>query len=172
MSARFYTKPANRRRWHRIVKLELMEQPTPTKQHEDKDLQGGSWPSVLRPEGAGELTPPSSPGELAQRPASRAVRPYRPRGTCGTFAGRRPPKDAEKLRKFEEDRAKYLEKLSDKCGKRRSTTMMQSYRDFVQEMMPLETEGSGPERLRSVAAKWKQRATKQDQLAQENKMVL
>ena len=171
MSARFYTKPANRRRWHRIVKLELMEQPTPTKQHEDKDLQGGSWPSVLRPEGAGELTPPSSPGELAQRPASRAVRPYRPRGTCGTFAGRRPPKDAEKLRKFEEDRAKYLEKLS-KCGKRRITTMMQSYRDFVQEMMPLETEGSGPERLRSVAAKWKQRATKQDQLAQENKMVL
>ena len=49
---------------------------------------------------------------------------------------------------------------------------MQSYRDFVQVMLPLETEGSGGERMRSVAVKWKQRATKQDQLAQENKMVL
>ena len=56
--------------------------------------------------------------------------------------------------------------------KRHSTSAMQSYRDFVQKMLPLESEGSGPERMRRVAAKWKQRATRQDQLSQENKMVL
>ena len=111
-----------------------------------------------------------SPEELAECPAMRAVRSYRLRGTCGTFAGRRPPKDVTKLQKFEEDREKHLEMMS--CRKRRSTSTMQSYREFVQQTLPLETEGSGGERLRRVAAKWKQRPTMQDQLALENQKVM
>ena len=136
---------------------ELTAQPTPTKQHKDDDSHG-------------QPTPPSSPGKLAQCPASRAVRPYRPRGTCGTFAGRRPPKDVAKLRKYNEERVQHLDKL---CKDRKPPeSNLKSYRDFVHKMLPLETEGSGAERLRSVAAKWKQRATRQDQLSQENEMAL
>ena len=159
MAARWCCTPDRRQR-HHVAELELTAQPTPTKQHEDKGSHS-------------QQTPPSSPRELAQCPASRAVRPYRPRGTCGTFAGRRPPKGAAKLRKFEEERAKHLEKVcKEKCRKRCKTFTMQSYQDFVQKMLPLETEGSGAERLCSVAAKWKQQGTIQDQLAQENRMVL
>ena len=79
----------------------------------------------------------------------------------------------EQLQKYEEDRAKHHEKLSEEKGrKRRSTSTMQSYREFVQQTLPLETEGSGGERLRRVAAKWKQRPTMQDQLALENQKVM
>ena len=66
-----------------------------------------------------------------------------------------------------------MEKVcKEKCRKRCKTSTMQSYQDFVQKMLPLETEGSGAERLCSVAAKWKQRGTIQEQLAQKNRMVL
>ena len=159
MAARLCCTPDRGQR-RRIAELEPTAQQTPAKQHEDKDSHG-------------RQTPAASPGELAQRPVSGAVREYRPRGTCGTFAGRRPPKDVAKLRKFNEDRAKHLENLCKEKGKkRRSTSMMATYRGFVQKMLPLETEGSGAERLCSVAAKWKQRATTQDHLARENRMVL
>ena len=134
-------------------------QQTPTKKHEDKDSHS-------------QRTPPSSPGELAECPASRETRPYRQRGSCGTFSGRRPPKGAKRFQKFEEDREKHVEKLHEENRKRRSTSTMQAYRDFVQQMLPLETDGSGPERLRRVAAKWKQRPAKHEQLALENQMVM
>ena len=155
MAARLCCTPDRKQR-RRRAEHELTVQQTPTKKHEDKDSHS-------------QRTPSSSPGELAECPAMRAVRPYRLRGTCGTFAGRRPPKDVTKLQKFEEDREKHLEQ---KCRKRRSTSMMQSYRDFVQQTLPLETEGSGGERLRRVAAKWKHRPAMHDQLALENQKVM
>ena len=73
-----------------------------------------------------------------------------------------------KLQQFIEDREKYLE---EKKGTKRCTTtpMMQDYRHFVKQTLPLETEGSGSERMRRVAAKWKQR---QDQLTLENQAVM
>ena len=56
--------------------------------------------------------------------------------------------------------------------KERSTPAMMAYRDFVQQMLPLESEASGPERMRKVAAKWKQRPTMHDQFALENQKVM
>ena len=82
------------------------------------------------------------------------VRTYRCRGTCGTFAGKRPPRlSLAKRLKFEEERAKHQEK---KEAMRRSTTCEQKlYRDFVKAMLPLESHGTGSERLCSVAANLK-----------------
>ena len=103
---------------------------------------------------------------------SQEVRSYRPRGTCGTFAGRRPPKGAERLQQFEVARAAHYKRLAEKNNKRQSTHLMVEYRDFVRHMLPLETEGNGAERLRNVAAKWKHRASKLDEITHENRMVV
>ena len=96
------------------------------------------------------------------------VRTYRCRGTCGTFAGKRPPKALGKRLQFEQERVEHQEK---KETMRRSTCEQQLYRDFVKAMLPLESHGTGPERLRSVAAKWKAQQPRVHQLAQENRSV-
>ena len=96
------------------------------------------------------------------------VRTYRRRGTCGTFAGKRPPKALEKRHQFEQEHRDHQEK---KETMRRSTREQQLYRDFVKAMLPLESHGTGPERLRSVAAKWKAQQPRVHQLAQENRSV-
>ena len=70
--------------------------------------------------------------------------------------------------KFEQERAKHQEK---KEAMRRSTCEQKLYRDFVKAMLPLESHGTGPERLRSVAAKWKAQQPRVHQLAQENRSV-
>ena len=96
------------------------------------------------------------------------VRTYRCRGTCGTFAGKRHPKALGKRLQFEQERVEHQEK---KETMRRSTCEQQLYRDFVKAMLPLESHGTGPERLRSVAAKWKAQQPRVHQLAQENRSV-
>ena len=99
---------------------------------------------------------------------SPKVRTYRRRGTCGTFAGKRPPKALEKRLQFEQECGEHQEK---KETMQRSTCEQQLYRDFVKAMLPLESHGTGPERLRSVAAKWKAQQPRVHQLAQENRSV-
>ena len=94
---------------------------------------------------------------------------YRRRGTCGTFAGKRPPKALGKRLQFENERGEHEEKKQETM--RRSTSEQQVYRDFVKAMLPLESHGTGPERLRSVAAKWKAQQPRVHQLAQENRSV-
>lgn len=116
----------------------------------------------------------------SQRPASQCPsssvekRKYGVRGTCGTFAGKRPPKDEEKLLLFMQDLSVHKQKLQEtpKGQKRHTTGAQQHYRDFVKAMLPQETEGTGKERLARVAALWKNRQTVQEKLAQENKSVL
>ena len=99
---------------------------------------------------------------------------YRARGTCGTFAGKRPPKGEEKLLLFMMGLSAHKQDLqkTTKGQKRHTTTAQQCYRDFVKAMLPRETEGTGRERLARVAALWKTRQTMQEKLAQENKFVL
>ena len=101
-------------------------------------------------------------------------RRYGVRGTCGTFAGKRPPKDEEKLKQFLQDRDEHRQMMQESKGQKRQTTNpQQHYRDFVKAMFPREIEGSGKDRLTRVAAKWKnQQDTMPEKLAQENKSVL
>ncbi len=102
------------------------------------------------------------------------VRKYRPRGTCRTFAGRRPPKDEERLKKFLQEREEHMQKLQETAqgGKRQATNPQQDYREFLKAMLPQETQGTAPQRLRRVAAKWQNRQSMQEKLVQENKSVL
>ena len=100
-------------------------------------------------------------------------RKYGARGTCGTFAGKRPPKDEKKLKQFQQDREEHMQRLqpTSQCRKRQSTEAQQQYRDFVKEMLPHEMQGSGKERLVRVAAKWKNHLMTPEKLAQENRSV-
>ena len=95
-------------------------------------------------------------------------RQYRPRGSCGTFAGRRPPKDEDKLKKFMEERSVHMQKFKDR--KRQITNPQQSYRQFV--MFPQETECTAHERMCRVVAKWQEQQSMQERLPQQNKSVL
>ena len=97
-------------------------------------------------------------------------RQYRPRVSCGTFAGRRPPKDEDKLKKFVEERSVHMHKLKDRKGQ--VTNPQQSYRQFVKTMFPQETEGTVHERMCRVAAQWQEQLSMQESLPQENKSVL
>jgi hypothetical protein len=99
-------------------------------------------------------------------------RQYRPRGSCGTFGGRHPPQDEDKLKKFMEERSVHMQKLKDR--KRQITNPQQSYRQFVktQTIFPQETEGAAHERMCRVVAKWQEQQSMQERLPQENKSVL
>ena len=101
--------------------------------------------------------------------SSPNVHKYSCRGTCGTFAGKRPPKALGKRLQFEQERGEHQEKEQETM--QRSTSNQQLYRDFVKAMLPLESHGTGAERLRSVAAKWKAQQPRVHQLAQENRSV-
>ena len=100
-------------------------------------------------------------------------RKYGVRGTCGTFAGKRPPKDEDKLKQVLQHRDEHKQKMQNTLTgpKRQTTDAQQHYRDFVKAMLPHEMDGNGKERLKSVAAKWKKQAMP-ERLAQENKSVL
>ena len=98
-------------------------------------------------------------------------RKYGVRGTCGTFAGKRPPKDEDKLKQFLQHRDEHNQKMQKTPKGRQATDAQQHYRDFVKAMLPHEMDGNGKERLKSVAAKWKKQAMP-ERLAQENKSVL
>ena len=120
-----------------------------------------------------------SPTPSVEDPPTSSVqasdtRKYRTRGTCGTFAGRRPPKNDEKLKDFMRDCAAHNQKLQHTPKKQKTrqvTDAQHNYRDFVKAMLPYETQGNGQDRLTSVATKWKKLMTP-EKLAQENKSVL
>ena len=91
---------------------------------------------------------------------------YRKRGT--------PKKNLEKLKEFLRGREEHEQRLQQTTKKRKArqpTDAQHHYRDFVKAMLPLESHGTGPERLRSVAAKWKAQQPRVHQLAQENRSV-
>ena len=117
----------------------------------------------------GVITAPSSAA-----PQASEKRKYGVRGTCGTFAGRRPPKDTDKLKQFLQHRDEHKQKMQKtlKGQKRQATGAQQHYRDFVKAMLPHEMDGSGKDRLVRVAAKWKKQQAMPERLAQENKSVL
>ena len=99
---------------------------------------------------------------------------HKERGTCGTFAGRHPPKSEDKLKQFLQDRDEHKQRLQQTPKKRKTrqpTDAQQSYQDFVKAMLPYEIEGNGKDRLTRVATKWKKQ-TMPEKLAQENKSVL
>ena len=60
----------------------------------------------------GILRPASSDQDLTA-PSAKASekRKYGVRGTCGTFAGKRPPKNEDKLKQFLQDRDEHRQRL-------------------------------------------------------------
>ena len=78
-------------------------------------------------------------------------RKYGVRGTYGTFAGKRPPKDEDKLKQFLQHRDEHQQKMQK--TQRQATGAQQHYRDFVKAMLPHEMDGSAKDRLVRVAAK-------------------
>ena len=109
-------------------------------------------------------------------PASAIVRKYRARGTCGTFAGRRPPTStcpvalAAYSRAHEEHLKKQQQKLiaMPRQRKLQATPGQESYRHFSTAMLKLEAGGTGAQRLRSVAEEWKKHRLA-DQSLRENR---
>jgi len=99
-------------------------------------------------------------------------RQYKPRGTCGTFGGQRPPKRAHLKAAFEDKRMSHEAHLQEK-GKLMKD---HAYKKFVKEMLPLETIGSARDRLRCVAEKWKSQTTSGEDaaalMAAENMAVM
>ena len=104
-------------------------------------------------------------------------RKYGVRGTCGTFAGKRPPTKNEcKLKQFLQDRNEHTQRSHQTPKSRRTTRQttdaQQHYRDFVKAMLPFEERGDLKDRMTRVAAKWKNHWTTPEKLAQGNKSVL
>ena len=115
------------------------------------------------------MLPSSAEGLTAQIVKKRK---YGARGTCGTFAGKRPPKDEDKFKQFLQHRDEHNQKMQKRPKGRQATDAQQHYRDFVKAMLPHDMDGSGKERLKTVAAKWKNQQTMPELLVQENKSVL
>ena len=155
MAARLVTSPAPSRRREPVSAEKLPKQ---------RSLK--EFGVILRPASSDtDLTPPVN---------TSVKRKYGARWTCGTFAGRRPPKDEDKLKQFLKDHSEHKQRMQElpKGQKRQATDAQQHYRDFVHAMLPHETDGSGKDRLIRVAAKWKKQLTVPDKLAQENKSVV
>ena len=120
------------------------------------------------------LRPASSDTDLTPPVNASVKRKYGARWTCGTFAGRRPPKDEDKLKQFLKDHSEHKQRMQElpKGQKRQATDAQQHYRDFVKARLPHEKGGPAKKRLISVAAQWKQQLTVPDKLAQENRSVV
>lgn len=103
-------------------------------------------------------------------------RQYKPRGTCGTFGGQRPPKRAHLKAAFEEKRKSHQAHLQEKQSEKAKPMKDHAYQKFVKEMLPLETIGSARDRFRRVAEKWKSQTTSGEDaaalMAAENMAVM
>jgi hypothetical protein len=98
-------------------------------------------------------------------------------GTCGTFAGKRPPNITcpVALASYCRAHQEHLQKkkrlgATPRTRKLQATPGQESYRHFIKSMLKLETAGIGAQRLRSVADKWKQHKSA-DQSLQDNNAV-
>ena len=156
MAARLVTSPAPSRRREPVSAEKLPKQ---------RSLK--EFGVILRPASSDtDLTPPSVNASVKRK--------YGARWTCGTFAGRRPPKDEDKLKQFLKDHSEHKQRMQElpKGQKRQATDAQQHYRDFVKARLPHEKGGPAKQRLISVAAQWKQQLTVPDKLAQENRSVV
>ena len=169
MAARMLLSPPPRR-FREPDQCSSAEKERPSKQRSLREfgvLQGPASCSMDSPASSVE-DPPTSSVQASK------TNKYKTRGTCGTFAGRRPPKSEDKLKQFLQDREEHQQKLHQTPKKRKtrqSTDAQCNYRDFVKAMLPYEVGGNGQDRLTRVATKWKKQ-TMPEKLAQENKSVL
>ena len=112
----------------------------------------------------------------AQVTPEKRKRQYKPRGTCGTFQGKRPPKRAHLQDEFQRQRDAHQTELAVKKHAKSQLVQDRAYQQFMKKMLPLETEGSGRDRFRRVAEKWKsQTPSAQDAasvMAAENAAVM
>ena len=120
----------------------------------------------------GDDTPLQGPESqaLGEDTPQKGKKPRAKRGTVGTFAGYRPPKDPEKLELFQQMKAEYYTSLeasrpsgpqcrpSSKDG-RHLTDNQKAYHSFMKsKMSELAKEGvEGPERMKAAAAAWRER---------------
>jgi hypothetical protein len=86
-------------------------------------------------------------------------RNYKTRGTCGTFAGNRPPKRQHLMATFEEKRNAHQAELQEKKSMKSKPIKDRNYQQFMKRMLPLETSGSTRDRFRSGVQKWKSQTT-------------
>lgn len=111
--------------------------------------------------------------------ANTASRKRAPRGSCGTFAGHRPPKNPEKRAVFEELKAEYLKAqqmvrsmVTEKDGKvkrRRLSDNQLAYYAFMKDKMSdLAADGmAGSERMKAAAAAWQEKVAQAESDADE-----
>ena len=118
MAARLVTSPAPSRRREPVSAEKLPKQ---------RSLK--EFGVILRPASSDtDLTPPVN---------ASVKRKYGARWTCGTFAGRRPPKDEDKLKQFLKDHSEHKQRMQElpKGQKRQATDAQLHYCDFVQAML-------------------------------------
>ena len=117
-----------------------------------------------------------SPVSSAPETPEKTKRAYRPRGTCGTFAGNRPPKRIANMEEYNARLESYKIKLKQQQAEASEKIKKRTWQTFVKEKMPLESDGTALDKLRNVALQWaKERASQSvssDTIAQENRAVV
>ena len=117
-----------------------------------------------------------SPVSSAPETPEKTKRAYRPRGTCGTFAGHRPPKRISGMEAYSAILESCKIKLKQQQAEASEKIRKRTWQTCVKEKMPLESDGTARDKLRNVALQWAKERAKQsvssDAIAQENRAAV
>ena len=136
--------------------------------HDATCSQRGSTPGEVQQTGAekDEAHVPPPPTSVQRSSSPKVKRQYTKRGTAGTFKGKRPPKDPEKLERFLKAKAAYEKEKMElrKSGKtektKRPTPTQEDYRAWQRTYNRAQSASSRESFIRA-AAEWQKKKAEQ-----------
>ena len=147
------------------VKRRGQKEPASSTKHAagNADAECSAFPAQVVSKKDSEPAEADAQGEAAQQqmacPATAKRKAYSPRGTAGTYQGKRPPKDPERLAQFMKAKAAYdkekqeLRKTTRGPKHRRPTAVQEEYRAW-QRTFNRAAAVSSRARLTQAAAEW------------------